>query len=114
MARTALLYVPTALVLAFGWLRLEDPRTSARTVLWIVVLALVPALGRRARERVVLAVVAATLAAHHSAVKDAYFAEPQATVNRDFTRVLFNSNWGVAASNDVDTYMIQLPPGAFP
>jgi WD40 repeat protein len=54
------------------------------------------------------------LALHHSAVKDAYFAEPQATVNRDFTRVLFNSNWGVAASNDVDTYMIRLPAGAFP
>jgi WD40 repeat protein len=54
------------------------------------------------------------LAAHHSTVKDAYFAEPQATVNRDFTRVLFNSNWGVPASNDVDAYMVLLNPGCFP
>jgi hypothetical protein len=54
------------------------------------------------------------LAAHHSAVKDAYFAEPQATVNRDFTLALFNSNWGVPASNDVDAYLIRIPKGAFP
>jgi len=54
------------------------------------------------------------LAAHYSAPKDAYFAEPQASVNRTFTRVLFNSNWGIPASNDVDAYMIELPPEAFP
>jgi hypothetical protein len=54
------------------------------------------------------------IAAHHSAVKDSYTAEPHATVNKDFTRVLFNSNWGVPASNDVDTYMVRLPKGAFP
>jgi hypothetical protein len=54
------------------------------------------------------------LASHHSDVKDAYFAEPQATVNRSFTLALFNSNWGVAGSNDVDAYMIRLPEGAFP
>jgi hypothetical protein len=54
------------------------------------------------------------MAMHHSAVKDAYFAEPQASVNRNFTRVLFNSNWGVPASMDVDAYEIILPPGAFP
>lgn len=54
------------------------------------------------------------LAAHHSAVKDEYFAEPQATVNRDFTRVLFDSNWGATGSPDVDTYLVKLKPGAFP
>ncbi len=54
------------------------------------------------------------LAAHHSAVNDSYMAEPQASVNRDFTRVLFNSNWGAPGSNDVDAYMIRLPKGAFP
>jgi len=54
------------------------------------------------------------LASHHSAVKDAYFAEPQATVNRDFTLALFNSNWGVPASNDVDAYLITIPKGSFP
>jgi hypothetical protein len=43
-----------------------------------------------------------------------YSAEPQATVNRTFTRALFNSNWGVAGSDDVDAYLIRLPAGAFP
>lgn len=54
------------------------------------------------------------LAAHHSAAADVYSAEPSATVNRTFTRALFNSNWGVAGSNDVDVYLIRLPPAAFP
>jgi hypothetical protein len=49
------------------------------------------------------------LAAHHSNVKDAYMAEPHATVNRDFTRVLFNSNWGVAGSDNIDAYLIKVP-----
>jgi hypothetical protein len=54
------------------------------------------------------------LAAHHSAAVDVYSAEPQATVNRSFTRALFNSNWGVVGSNDVDAYLIRLSPAAFP
>jgi hypothetical protein len=54
------------------------------------------------------------LAAHHSAAADVYPAEPSATVNRPFTRALFNSNWGAAGSNDVDAYLIRLPPAAFP
>ena len=54
------------------------------------------------------------LAAHHSAVAGQYFAEPHASANRDFTRVIFNSNWGTKASTDVDAYMILLPPDALP
>ena len=46
------------------------------------------------------------------AVENGYWTEPQATVNRDFTKVLFNSNWGVNADTDVDAYMIELPAGA--
>lgn len=43
-------------------------------------------------------------------VNDAnYWTEPHASVNRDFTRILFNSNWGNTAGADVDAYMIQLP-----
>ncbi len=37
-----------------------------------------------------------------------YWTEPHAVVNRDFTKVLFNSNWGSGAE-DIDTYMIELP-----
>jgi len=38
-----------------------------------------------------------------------YWAEPQASVNRDFTRVLFTSNWGRSGTEAVDMYMIELP-----
>jgi hypothetical protein len=40
-----------------------------------------------------------------------YWAEPHATVNRDFTRVLFTSNWGRSGSEGVEVYMMELPPG---
>jgi hypothetical protein len=39
-----------------------------------------------------------------------YWAEPQATVNQDFTRILFTSNWGRSGSDVVETYMVILPP----
>jgi len=39
-------------------------------------------------------------------------AAPLASVNRDFTRIAFNSNWGTATDSDVDVYMLELPAGA--
>jgi hypothetical protein len=54
------------------------------------------------------------LAAHHSDVDKEYFAEPHATVNRDFTRILFNSNWDQKGSLDVDAYLLRLPLDALP
>lgn len=50
--------------------------------------------------------------AHHHAVPNGYWTEPQATVSRDFTKVLFNSNWGIDSATDVDTYMVEVPAGA--
>jgi len=54
------------------------------------------------------------LAATHSVVDSEqehdYWAEPHATVNADFTRVLFTSNWGRSGSGEVDTFMLLLPP----
>jgi uncharacterized repeat protein (TIGR02543 family) len=50
--------------------------------------------------------------AHHHDVDAGYWTEPQATVNRDFTKVLFNSNWEVNSPQDVDAYLIELPTGA--
>lgn len=41
-----------------------------------------------------------------------YWAEPHATVNRDFTRIMFNTNWGNSVGADVDAYMIKLPTTA--
>lgn len=37
-----------------------------------------------------------------------YWAEPQATTNRDMTRILFTSNWGRSGTDEVDTYLIRL------
>lgn len=50
--------------------------------------------------------------AHTHAVDNGYWTEPQASVNRDFTRVLFTSNWEVNSSMDLDAYMIEIPAGA--
>jgi hypothetical protein len=44
-------------------------------------------------------------------VEHDYWAEPHASVNEDFTRVVFTSNWGRSGTSDVDTYMIQLSEG---
>ena len=53
------------------------------------------------------------LAHTHSAVnanvEHDYWAEPHASVNADFTRVLFTSNWGRSGTEEVDMYMIELP-----
>ncbi len=37
-----------------------------------------------------------------------YWTEPHAVVNRDFTKLLFNSNWG-SGDEDIDVYSISLP-----
>ena len=44
MRRTALVYSFPAVVIAFAWLRLEEPHAPGGGALWIVLLALVPAL----------------------------------------------------------------------
>ena len=50
--------------------------------------------------------------AHHHSEHAKYWSEPQASVNRDFTRVVFNSDWAdnVAPTDplDIDTYMVSL------
>jgi hypothetical protein len=43
-----------------------------------------------------------------------YFSEPHASVNRDFTRIVFNANWGSGKDEDIDTYMALLPHDAIP
>jgi hypothetical protein len=50
------------------------------------------------------------LAEHHSRFRG-YWTQPHATVSRDFSRVLFNSNWGKDSERDVDAYMLRLPEG---
>ncbi len=38
-----------------------------------------------------------------------YWAEPHASVNRDYTQIVFTTNWGRSGSEDVDMYMLKLP-----
>jgi hypothetical protein len=38
-----------------------------------------------------------------------YWAEPHASVNRDFTQIVFTSNWGQSGTDQVDMYLIKLP-----
>jgi hypothetical protein len=59
------------------------------------------------------------LAHHHSIFAKhpnfgGYFTEPHATVNRDFTRIMFNSNWDVKSPLDIDAYMVELPSDTIP
>ncbi len=47
--------------------------------------------------------------AHHHVIHDEYWTEPHASVNRDFTKIVFGSNWDVASKTDIDTYLVELP-----
>jgi hypothetical protein len=47
--------------------------------------------------------------AHHRVSYKDYSTAPVATVNRDFTKVLFNSNWGTKSDVDIDAYMVEIP-----
>lgn len=51
---------------------------------------------------------------YHRVYSDGYWTEPHASPNRDFTRLMFNTNWGNESSTDVDDYMIELPQNALP
>jgi hypothetical protein len=82
----------------------EAPSLDFNNPFWIV--GTVFAVELKAEPRV------AQLAHHHSIRSDAeqdYFAEPQVTVNRDFTKLLFTSNWETYGAGEVEMYMIVLP-----
>lgn len=51
--------------------------------------------------------------AHTYNTYSTYWTEPHASVNRDFTRIMFNSNWR-SGNEDADAYMITLPEHAVP
>jgi hypothetical protein len=54
------------------------------------------------------------LAHTHSLVDETleqdYWAEPHASVNQDFTQILFTSNWGRSGTGEVEMFLIDLPP----
>jgi hypothetical protein len=54
------------------------------------------------------------LAHTHSLVDESqehdYWAEPHASVNPDFTRIVFATNWGRSGTGEVEMFLIDLPP----
>ena len=64
MARTATLFAGPAALLAWSWLRLGQPHAGASTALWLIALAVAPALLPRPRWRAVATLPAAVLALH--------------------------------------------------
>lgn len=52
--------------------------------------------------------------AHTYNQTETYFSEPHSVVNRDFTRILTNSNWNTGNYMNTDAYMISLPETAIP
>ena len=52
-----------------------------------------------------------TIAAIHPNVYQ-YEDEPHGTVNRDFTRMLFNSTWDGGSVNDMEVFMVAVPSDA--
>lgn len=43
---------------------------------------------------------------------NSYFSEPHAAVNRDFSRIIYNTNWGSGRESDVDAHLVRVPPNA--
>lgn len=53
--------------------------------------------------------LAHTQSLYDERIEQDYWAEPHASVNQDFTRIVFTSNWGRSDTEEVDLYMIALP-----
>ncbi len=53
--------------------------------------------------------LAHTHSIYDESIEHDYWAEPHASVNRDFTQIVFTSNWGRSGSEQVDMYVIKLP-----
>src|SRR5438552_9756405 len=64
MARSAALWATPSALLAWSWLRLSQPHAAASTALWLIALALAPALLPRPRQRLLALVPASVLALH--------------------------------------------------
>ena len=54
--------------------------------------------------------LAHTRSVYSEAVEQDYWAEPHASANQELTRILFTSNWGRTGTDDVEMFMISLPP----
>ena len=109
MRRTALLYVLPAAVVAANWLRLESPHGSGGQLLWIVLLALCPALATTRLTRVAATLVALLLAVRSAFDVSVFDARPF-----DGRHDFFGPLLGGFRDGFLDFYDVQLPvdPGS--
>ena len=54
--------------------------------------------------------LAHTHSLYSEAIEQDYWAEPHASPNLDLTRIVFTSNWGRSGTEEVEMYVIDLPP----
>jgi transglutaminase-like putative cysteine protease len=111
VGRTILLFGAAAVVVAGNWLRFEDPHGSGGQMLWIVLLALAPALVRPLWARVGAAVVAALLVVHSAFGLSIFDARPF-----DGRHDFFGPLLGRFRDGFLEFYDVQLPidPGTHP
>jgi hypothetical protein len=53
--------------------------------------------------------LAHTYSVYDESIDHDYWSEPHASANRDFTQIVFTSNWGRGGTEDVDMYLLKLP-----
>lgn len=54
--------------------------------------------------------LAHTHSLYSEAIEQDYWAEPHASANLDLTRIVFTTNWGRSGTEEVEMYLIDLPP----
>jgi hypothetical protein len=90
-----------------GWILVSTSNGARPSATWmddqIFALELKPG-GRLVR-------LAHTHSIYNEDIEQDYWAEPHASANRDFSQVLFTSNWGRSGTDQVDMYLIELPQG---
>ena len=104
MRRTVVLYLLPAAVVAANWLRLEHPVGSVGQALWVVLLALGPALVRPVLARVGVALVAVLLVVHTAFGLSVFDARPF-----DRRHDFFGPLLGRFRHGFLDFYDFQLP-----
>jgi transglutaminase-like putative cysteine protease len=111
MRRTALLYIFPAAVVALNWLRVERPHGSGQQALWIMLLALCPALARPLAVRVGVGLVALLLAVHSAFGLSIFDARPFDSRHDFFGPLLGRFRDGFLAFYD---FQLPIDPGAHP
>ena len=88
-----------------GWILVSTSNGSQPSSTWMDDQIFAAELERDGR----IVRLAHTHSAYDEKIEHDYWAEPHASVNQDFTQVVFTSNWERAGTDQIDMYMINLP-----